>query len=258
MVQAVCDTNKSTFTERLRYINPNLYSYPIDKQWTRFIGGVPFKMKKTVIEYTTDTYQEDIPKHILQENKIRLNSFFSEQESVQKKGIRFVFRYAFYSVENLRKVTKQHLVKEYARLPLEKRSVQPEQIPDMKQYSDIILYGDDTSPETQKLLAEYLQRHDSLKIQLSFFDKENDSTCKAERGVTYAELQKALFFCKRKKMPLLFVSIKEMINDIRFLNLLEESHVDFRCVDFPWFCKENLPLIKAVVLYGKLETGINV
>ena len=27
-------------------------------------------------------------KHILQENKIRLNSFFLEQESVQKKGTR--------------------------------------------------------------------------------------------------------------------------------------------------------------------------
>ena len=46
--------------------------------------------------------------------------------------------------------------------------------------------------------------------------------------------------------------------DIRFLNLLEESHVDFRCIDFPWFCKENLPLIKAVVLYEKLEIRINV
>lgn len=215
-------------------------------------------MKKTVLEYTTDIYQEDIPKHILQENKIRLNSFFLEQESVQKKGIQFIFRYAFYSVENPRKVTKRHLLKEYAGLPLERRSVQPEQIPDMKQYGDIILYGDETSPETQKLLAEYLQRYDSLKVRLSFFDQKNDSTDKDERAIVYAELQKALFFCKRKRIPLLFVSVKEMINDIRFLNLLEESHVDFRCIDFPWFCKENLPLIKAVVLYEKLETRINV
>lgn len=212
-------------------------------------------MRKTVLEYTTDTYQEDIPKHILQENKIRLNSFFSEQESVQKKGIQFIFRYVFYSVENPRKVTKQHLLKEYAGLPLEKRSVQPEQISDMRQYSDIILYGDETSSETQKLPAEYLQQHNSLKVQLSFFDKRNDSTSKDERAIAYGELQKALFFCKRKRIPLLFVSVKEMINDIRFFNLLEESHVDFRCIDFPWFCRENLDLIKAVVLYETLETG---
>lgn len=209
-------------------------------------------MKKTVLEYTTDTYQVDIPRHILQENKIRLNSFFLEQESVQKKGTQFIFRFAFYSVENPRKVTKQHLLKEYAGLPLERRSVQPEQMPDMRQYSDIILYGDETSPEARKLLAEYLQRHGSLKVRLSFFDKKDDSTSKNERAIAYGELQKALFFCKRKRIPLLFVSVKEMINDIRFFNLLEESHVDFRCIDFPWFCRENLDLIKAMVLYVQL------
>lgn len=60
-------------------------------------------MKKTILQYMTDIYQEDIPKHILQENKIRLNSFFLEQESVQKKGTQFIFRYAFYSVEKPRK-----------------------------------------------------------------------------------------------------------------------------------------------------------
>ena len=133
-------------------------------------------MKKTILQYMTDIYQEDIPKHILQENKIRLNSFFLEQESVQKKGTQFIFRYAFYSVEKPRKITKQHLLKEYAGVPLEKRSVQPEQIPDMKQYSDIILYGDASSPEAQQQLAEYLQQHNSLKVQLSFFDKRNSDS----------------------------------------------------------------------------------
>lgn len=77
-------------------------------------------MKKTILQYMTDIYQEDIPKHILQENKIHLNSFFLEQESVQKKGTQFIFRYAFYSVEKPRKITKQHLLKEYAGVPLEK------------------------------------------------------------------------------------------------------------------------------------------
>lgn len=156
-------------------------------------------MKKTILQYMTDIYQEDIPKHILQENKIRLNSFFLEQESVQKKGTQFIFRYAFYSVEKPRKITKQHLLKEYAGVPLEKRSVQPEQIPDMKQYSDIILYGDASSPEAQQQLAEYLQQHNSLKVQLSFFDKRNDSTSKDEQAIAYAELQKGAIFLPKKK-----------------------------------------------------------
>ena len=114
------------------------------------------------------------------------------------------------------------------------------------------------TPQGLSGAPEYLQQHNSLKVQLSFFDKRNDSTSKDEQAIAYAELQKALFFCQRKKIPLLFVSLKGMIDDIRFLNLLEESHVDFRCIDFPWFCKENLPLIKAVVLYEKLEIRINV
>lgn len=157
-------------------------------------------MKKTILQYMTDIYQEDIPKHILQENKIRLNSFFLEQESVQKKGTQFIFRYAFYSVEKPRKITKQHLLKEYAGVPLEKRSVQPEQIPDMKQYSDIILYGDASSPEAQQQLAEYLQQHNSLKVQLSFFDKRNDSTSKGMNKPSHMRnYRRRYFFAKEKR-----------------------------------------------------------
>lgn len=156
-------------------------------------------MKKTILQYMTDIYQEDIPKHILQENKIRLNSFFLEQESVQKKGTQFIFRYAFYSVEKPRKITKQHLLKEYAGVPLEKRSVQPEQIPDMKQYSDIILYGDASSPEAQQQLAEYLQQHNSLKVQLSFFDKRNDSTSKDEQAIGICGTTEGAIFLPKKK-----------------------------------------------------------
>lgn len=158
-----------------------------------------FLMKKTILQYMTDIYQEDIPKHILQENKIRLNSFFLEQESVQKKGTQFIFRYAFYSVEKPRKITKQHLLKEYAGVPLEKRSVQPEQIPDMKQYSDIILYGDASSPEAQQQLAEYLQQHNSLKVQLSFFDKRNDSLARMNKPSHMRNYRRRYFFAKEKR-----------------------------------------------------------
>lgn len=138
-----------------------------------------------------------------------------------------------------------------------KRSVQPEQIPDMKQYSDIILYGDASSPEAQQQLAEYLQQHNSLKVQLSFLTREMIPLARMNKP-SHMRNYRRRYFLPKKKIPLLFVSLKGMIDDIRFLNLLEESHVDFRCIDFPWFCKENLPLIKAVVLYEKLEIRINV
>lgn len=205
-------------------------------------------MKKTVIKYIAGSFDKDIPRHILQENKIRLNAFFYEQETIQKKGIQLVLKYAFYSVETPRKVTRKGLRNEYESLPHDLKSVPVEQIQDME-YKDIVLYGDEASPEAQERLSEYLERNNCLKVQLTFYDKGSD--CKSQ-DVAYAELQKALFFCKRKKCMLLFISIRDMIQDIRFFNLLEESHIDFRCVDFPWFCKENLSLIKAVVLYEKL------
>lgn len=156
-------------------------------------------MKKTILQYMTDIYQEDIPKHILQENKIRLNSFFLEQESVQKKGTQFIFRYAFYSVEKPRKITKQHLLKEYAGVPLEKRSVQPEQIPDMKQYSDIILYGDASSPEAQQQLAEYLQQHNSLKASCLFLTREMIPLARMNKPSHMRNYRRRYFFAKEKR-----------------------------------------------------------
>lgn len=44
-------------------------------------------MRKTVLEYTIDTYQEDIPKHILQENKIRLNFFSWNRNPCRREGL---------------------------------------------------------------------------------------------------------------------------------------------------------------------------
>jgi len=186
-------------------------------------------MKKTVVEYITNTL-EDIPKQSLQTNKRRLHAFFSEQETIEKRGTHFVFRYAFYS---------------------DLKSTPSGEISDME-YKDVVLYGNTSSPVVQERLTEYLERNNSLKIQLSFCDKEAPK-CKTGENIAYAELQKALFYCKRKKYLLLFISVRDLIQDIRFYDLLDEFRVDFRCVDFPWFCRENLRLIKAVMLYEKLS-----
>ena len=51
-------------------------------------------MKKTVVEYITDTL-EDIPKQSLQTNKRRLHAFFSEQETIEKRGGTFCIQVCF-------------------------------------------------------------------------------------------------------------------------------------------------------------------
>ena len=52
-------------------------------------------MKKTVVEYITNTL-EDIPKQSLQTNKRRLHAFFSEQETIEKRGAHFVEKHSFW------------------------------------------------------------------------------------------------------------------------------------------------------------------
>lgn len=133
-------------------------------------------MKKTVVEYITDTL-EDIPKQSLQENRIRLNAFFSEQETIEKRDGRYIFRYAFYSVENPRRYTRQSLFRAYDRLPSELKSIHPGRISDME-YKDVVLYGEDSTPVAQKRLAEYLKENNGLKIQLSFNDNDVEGTAR--------------------------------------------------------------------------------
>lgn len=55
----------------------------------------------------------------------------------------------------------------------------------------------------------------------------------------------------QKKLGL--IQIDDPSDEVLSMNLLEESHIDFRCIDFPWCCKENLNQIKAMVLYVQLS-----
>ena len=83
---------------------------------------------------------------------------------------------------------------------MEKRSVQPEQIPDMKQYSDIILYGDASSPEAQQQLAEYLQQHNSLKSPVVLFlTREMIPLARMNKPSHMRNYRRRYFFAKEKR-----------------------------------------------------------
>ena len=154
-------------------------------------------MKKTVVEYITNTL-EDIPKQSLQTNKRRLHAFFSEQETIEKRGTHFVFRYAFYSVEKLRRPTKQNLFKEYNMLCSDLKSTPSGEISDME-YKDVVLYGNTSSPVVQERLTEYLERNNSLKIQLSFCDEET-SECKTGEILPMQNCRKHCFIVKGRSI----------------------------------------------------------
>ena len=172
-----------------------------------------------------------------------------ERECIENKGDKFIFRYVFYSLEKLKRLTKNSLSKQYESLSPTLKAVGPDKIQSMEN-KYVMLYGDISSPETKELVDTYLKKHNLQEACPPFYDKINQARNKTD--IAYEELQKVLFYCKKKKCPLLFVSVNMLIRDIRFFNLLEESNIDFRCIDFPWFCNENLKLIKAVMLYEQL------
>lgn len=120
-------------------------------------------MKKTVVEYITDTL-EDIPKQSLQENRIRLNAFFSEQETIEKRDGRYIFRYAFILLK-IPEIYPTKFVQGIRPFTFKNwKSIHPGRISDME-YKDVVLYGEDSTPVAQKRLAEYLKENNGLKIQ---------------------------------------------------------------------------------------------
>ncbi len=208
-------------------------------------------MKTAVVEYEGDWQEKGIPERVLGFSKRRLNAFHVELLDLVKRNDRFVFSYVFYSVEKVRKLRRTALRRQFWSLPLNLRLVSPKMMSVMED-KEVIVYGNAGEPEERNLVKAYLTQHRIQEIYAPFYDG-TESVGEERTDGSYPELQKALFFCQRRKTPLLFVSVRELMQDVNFLNLLEKSLVDFRCVDFPWFCRENLALIKAVVLYEKLK-----
>lgn len=106
----------------------------------------------------------------------------------------------------------------------------------------ILVYGHLSNGKKEETEA-YLAGH-SLEMAFHLFsDKE-------ETDGSYPELRKALFYARKIGCPILLVAVRTEIKDIRFLTLLEESEATFVCLDFPWLRIENIPLMKALLLYG--------
>ena len=93
---------------------------------------------------------------------------------------------------------------------------------------------------------------------MSFFDKRMIPLARMNKPSHMRNYRRRYFFAKEKET-----------SPVRFLKRDDRRHpfsqsaggepCRFHDVSyFPWFCKENLPLIKAVVLYEKLEIRINV
>ena len=101
-------------------------------------------------------------------------------------------------LKKLRRPTKQSLFKEYNMLCSDLKSTPSGEISDME-YKDVVLYGNTSSPVVQERLTEYLERNNSLKIQLSFCDEET-SECKTGEILPMQNCRKHCFIVKGRSI----------------------------------------------------------
>lgn len=188
-----------------------------------------------------------IDSRLLQQQKRSLNAFHYETGALGWRGDKLVTHYRFYSVEVLKRPTRKSLATTYRQIPPRLTSLAAEQIPCIEK-SRVILYGT-LPPEREPELQAYLEGHGLEAVQPPFRDRP-------EEHLSYPELQKALFFAEKMKCPLLLTSVRQAIMNIPFLNLLEKADIRFTCIDFPLLCRENLPLIKATLIYGNQDIPV--
>ena len=204
------------------------------------LRNVPFDMKTVFVEISASLTGENLNKVVCM-HKLRIGAFYAELQEVTDHKGRFHPALAFYVTEKLRRLTPGMKRKMLERIkPTYKASVPCEADGDFPE-GETILYGERTDLELS--VRAYLDRHRLSPIGMFYDEDAGQEDCH------YPFLQKALFFAKRRRLPMVITHSGILIDDIRFLNLLSEASVRFHCIDFPWFNHANLELFRALVLY---------
>ena len=187
-----------------------------------------------------------VPEAELRRQRVIHRAFHTDTPCISHHGDRDVYLYKMYSIDTPARLTAPTLRKLYAGIPKDITCTTPEQLTTM-QKKDTILY---TCGQTDTSEAESFIAANGMNTPLHTFTDRPDATATFD----YPELQKALFFCSRTRATLIIAHASQIPQDIRALNILETTTVQFRCIDFPWLCRENIRIMKAMALYGK--TGI--
>ena len=184
-----------------------------------------------------------VPEAELRRQRAIHRAFHTDTPCISRHGDRDVYLYKMYSVDTPAKLTAPTLRKLYAGIPKDITCTTPEQLTTM-QKKDTIIY---TCGQTDTSEAENFIAANGMNAPLHTFTDCPNATATFD----YPELQKALFFCSRTRATLIIAHASQIPQDIRALNILEATTVPFRCIDFPWLCRENIRIMKAMALYGK-------
>lgn len=186
-------------------------------------------MKTVYVEIPPGLTDEELAR-IVRAHKSRTGAFHAELREVTDHTGRRHPAIAFYVPEKLRRPSCA-----------EPPSSGEVEIPE----GETILYGERN--DTDETVRAFLERH-RLSVAGMFYDEDAGSP-----ECDYPNLQKALFFAGRRRLPLSVTRCGHLMDDLRFLGLLSAANARFHGIDFPRFNHATLGLFKALAQYKRKQ-----
>jgi len=199
-------------------------------------------MKTVFVEISASLTGAELDK-VVRAHKSRTGAFYAELQEVTDHEGRYHPAIAFYATEKLRRLTPVMKRKMLERINPGYKARVPSGADGDFPEGEAILYGERTDSEVS--VRAWLDSHRLSPVGLFYDEDAGREDC------DYPFLQKALFFAKRRRLPVVITHSGSLMDDIRFLNLLSGANVRFHCIDFPWFNHANLELFRALALYKR-------
>lgn len=200
------------------------------------------------MQFITSTLVEFEQKDIAPVNSERLllkqrqiQAFYYELYDSFLRGEKYIVRYMFYKLSEIRKLTSGQLRKQFASISKKIQSVSPEEMTLLKEETgnkELILYTDGSYPE-ENALAMLQEAQLPLPVM----------TMTETDPLLLTELRKAVFYTFRKDAFLVLAHRPALTASPLFYNIMEEHQIPFRSLSFAWMCRKNLKLMQAMTLY---------
>lgn len=177
----------------------------------------------------------------LYSQKQRMKAFYYELYDSFLRGEKYIVRYMFYTLSEMKRLTRAQLRKQFAAISHKAGSVLPEDMQALREEAgkrEIVLYTDGMYAE-EKALATL--REAGLPQPEHIFTETE--------GTSLPELRKAVFYAFRKDAFLLLAHTPELLSRPLFYQIVEEYQIPLRSLTFPWMCRRNLKLMQAMTLY---------
>lgn len=198
-------------------------------------------ISSTIIEFERPDI-EHVPAELLRRQSALLQAFYYEHYDSFVRGGKYIVQYIYYTVKKMRNLTRLQLDKQYASISPQAESIAPAESA-CSGDRDVVAYAYGT-PADDSRLSDWLTAHHLPQPLARFAD-----TPGTDAGQRLDELKKAAFYAFRKNALLVVESMDGLIANPLFYTVLDEYRTPVCSTDFPWLCRKNLKLMRAMTLY---------